>query len=72
MTDTTVPVGIPAPTLRVIGAGFGRTGTLSMREALVMRIIPGCSSGMPTLPPPAQSRSREASLPIRATRRQLS
>jgi hypothetical protein len=26
---------IPAPTLRVIGAGFGRTGTLSMREALV-------------------------------------
>ena len=35
MTDTTVPVGIPAPTLRVIGAGFGRTGTLSMREALV-------------------------------------
>ena len=34
MTDTTVPVGIPAPTLRVIGAGFGRTGTLSMRTAL--------------------------------------
>jgi hypothetical protein len=35
MTDTTVPTGIPAPTLQVIGAGFGRTGTLSMREALV-------------------------------------
>jgi hypothetical protein len=35
MTDTTVPTGIPAPTLQVIGAGLGRTGTLSMREALV-------------------------------------
>jgi hypothetical protein len=35
MTDTTVHAGIPAPTLQVIGAGFGRTGTLSMREALV-------------------------------------
>lgn len=28
-------MGIPSPTLRVIGAGFGRTGTLSLREALV-------------------------------------
>ena len=35
MANTTVPVGIPSPTLRVIGAGFGRTGTLSLREALV-------------------------------------
>jgi hypothetical protein len=35
MTDTTVHAGIPAPTLQVIGAGLGRTGTLSMREALV-------------------------------------
>jgi hypothetical protein len=35
MTDTTVPVGIAAPTLEVIGPGFGRTGTLSLREALV-------------------------------------
>jgi Sulfotransferase domain len=35
MTDTTVHPGIPAPTLRIIGAGFGRTGTLSLREALV-------------------------------------
>ena len=35
MTDTGVIAGIPAPTLRVIGAGFGRTGTLSMRDALV-------------------------------------
>lgn len=26
--------GAPSPTLRVIGAGFGRTGTLSLREAL--------------------------------------
>ena len=31
----TVSGGIPAPTLQVIGAGLGRTGTLSMREALV-------------------------------------
>ena len=29
------PAGIPSPTLQVIGAGFGRTGTLSLREALV-------------------------------------
>ena len=35
MTATTVIAGVPAPTLRVIGAGFGRTGTVSMREALV-------------------------------------
>ena len=35
MTDTAVIVGIPAPTLQVIGAGFGRTGTASMRDALV-------------------------------------
>ena len=35
MTDTAVREGIPAPTLQVIGAGLGRTGTLSMREALV-------------------------------------
>lgn len=31
----TIPVGIASPTLQVIGAGFGRTGTLSLREALV-------------------------------------
>jgi hypothetical protein len=35
MTDTPVMAGIPAPTMQVIGAGFGRTGTASMREALV-------------------------------------
>jgi hypothetical protein len=35
MTDTGVIAGIPSPTLRVIGAGFGRTGTLSMRTALM-------------------------------------
>jgi hypothetical protein len=35
MTDTAVIAGIPASTLEVIGAGFGRTGTSSMREALV-------------------------------------
>src|SRR5215211_2851990 len=35
MTDTAVPEGIPASTLRVIGTGFGRTGTASMRDALV-------------------------------------
>ena len=33
MTETTRE-GIPAPTLRVIGPGFGRTGTMSMRAAL--------------------------------------
>jgi hypothetical protein len=35
MTDTAIPEGIPAPALQVIGAGFGRTGTMSMRAALV-------------------------------------
>lgn len=35
MAETAVPVGIASPTLEVIGAGFGRTGTLSMRAALV-------------------------------------
>ena len=35
MADTAVIAGIPAPTLQVIGAGFGRTGTASMRDALV-------------------------------------
>lgn len=35
MTGTTVHAGIPSPTLQVIGAGLGRTGTASMREALV-------------------------------------
>lgn len=32
MTGT--PMGIPSPTLQVIGAGLGRTGTLSLHEAL--------------------------------------
>jgi hypothetical protein len=35
MTDTAMRKGNPSPTLQVIGAGFGRTGTASMREALV-------------------------------------
>jgi hypothetical protein len=34
-TPPTVPTGVSAPALRVIGAGFGRTGTTSLREALV-------------------------------------
>lgn len=35
MTDTAARGGIPAPALQVVGAGFGRTGTLSLRAALV-------------------------------------
>ena len=35
MTETSGERGIPSPTIQVIGAGFGRTGTLSLREALV-------------------------------------
>jgi hypothetical protein len=35
MTAPNAIAGIPAPTLQVIGTGFGRTGTLSLREALV-------------------------------------
>jgi hypothetical protein len=34
-TSASVTAGAPSPTLRVIGTGFGRTGTLSLREALV-------------------------------------
>src|SRR5215211_5353176 len=34
-TPPTVPTGVPVPTLLVIGAGFGRTGTTSLREALI-------------------------------------
>jgi len=33
MTNTTA-VGVPAPQIQVIGAGLGRTGTLSLRAAL--------------------------------------
>ena len=32
--SATVPAGIPSPTLAVIGAGLGRTGTLSLHAAL--------------------------------------
>ena len=35
MAEVAVTVGISAPALRVIGAGFGCTGTLSLRDALV-------------------------------------
>jgi hypothetical protein len=35
MADSAEREGIPSPTLQVFGAGFGRTGTLSLREALV-------------------------------------
>lgn len=34
MTGAESPEGIPSPTLQVIGAGLGRTGTLSLRAAL--------------------------------------
>jgi hypothetical protein len=34
MTISAIPMGIPAPALQVIGTGFGRTGTASLREAL--------------------------------------
>src|SRR5215218_7962704 len=34
MTDTAVIAGIASPTLQVIGAGFGRTGTASLRDAV--------------------------------------
>ncbi len=42
MTDTAVIAGTPAPTLRVIGTGFGRTGTASMRDALVRLGLAPC------------------------------
>jgi hypothetical protein len=34
MSDALTAAGTPAPELRVIGVGFGRTGTSSLREAL--------------------------------------
>lgn len=33
--EKAVAAGVPSPALMLIGAGFGRTGTLSLREALV-------------------------------------
>ena len=34
MSASAAPVGVPSPTLKVIGAGLGRTGTLSLHAAL--------------------------------------
>jgi len=34
MSGANAPLGIPSPSLRVIGAGMGRTGTLSLHAAL--------------------------------------
>jgi hypothetical protein len=33
MAASPVPIGTPSPTLRIIGAGLGRTGTLSLQAA---------------------------------------
>jgi Sulfotransferase domain len=34
MADREIPAGTPAPGIQVIGAGFGRTGTASLKQAL--------------------------------------
>jgi hypothetical protein len=34
MVETKTPIGIPAPDIAVIGAGLGRTGTASLKQAL--------------------------------------
>jgi hypothetical protein len=34
MADAGAPVGTPAPGIAVVGAGFGRTGTASLKQAL--------------------------------------
>ena len=34
MAETMMSTGIPAPSIAVIGAGFGRTGTASLKQAL--------------------------------------
>jgi hypothetical protein len=34
MAETKTSTGIPAPGMAVIGAGFGRTGTASLKQAL--------------------------------------
>jgi hypothetical protein len=36
LAGSSIALGIPSPTLQIIGAGFGRTGTLSLREALLL------------------------------------
>jgi hypothetical protein len=41
-SPSTVPTGVLAPSLLVIGAGFGRTGTTSLREALVRLGLDPC------------------------------
>ena len=46
MADRPVRTGIAAPALRVIGAGLGRTGMLSLREALVrLGLAPATTCG---------------------------
>jgi hypothetical protein len=42
MTATVMPEGIPSPTSRVIGAGLGRTGALSLHASLAWLGIAPC------------------------------
>jgi hypothetical protein len=51
MSDLEVPVGIGVPTLQVIGPGFGRTDTLSMRTALVRLGFAPCDHDPERAPP---------------------
>jgi hypothetical protein len=37
MTAAMAPIGIPSPALAVIGAGLGRTRTLSLHAATALR-----------------------------------
>jgi Sulfotransferase domain len=53
-TPPPAPTGVPAPTLLVIGAGFGRTGTTSLREALVRLGFDPCDHMRGNLEHPAR------------------
>lgn len=54
VTGTSGKHGEPSPTIRVIGAGFGRTGTLSLRQALVRLGYGPCDHMLENLEHPAR------------------
>jgi hypothetical protein len=62
MTDTAVIAGIASPTLQVIGAGFGRTGTASLRDAVERLGFGPCDHMRENFLHPEQFRLWEAAL----------
>jgi hypothetical protein len=53
-TEEGMAPGVPSPTLAVIGTGFGRTGTLSLREVLVRLGFAPCDHMLENFEHPAR------------------